>query len=96
MKSFFILPLFVILFAQDFPSLGSNESFDFMTWNIEWFPKNGQITIDYVTQIIEQTEVDVIAIQELDDRDMFDEMMDLLADYSGYYDSSLFSWLSFI
>ncbi len=96
MKSFFILPLFVILFAQDFPSLGSNESFDFMTWNIEWFPKNGQITIDYVTQIIEQTEVDVIAIQELDDRDMFDEMMDLLADYSGYYESSWFAGLAFI
>ncbi len=96
MKSFFILPLFVTLFAQDFPSLGSDESFDFMTWNIEWFPKNGQTTIDYVTQIIEQTEVDVIAIQELDNRDMFDEMMELLSDYSGYYESSWFAGLAFI
>ena len=28
-----------------------------MTWNIEWFPKNGQITINYVKQIIEASHI---------------------------------------
>ena len=96
MKRFILLSFFVILLSQDYPVLGSDESFDFMTWNIEWFPKNGQTTIDYVTQIIEETGVDVIAIQELDDRDMFDEMIALLSDYSGYYESSWFAGLAYI
>jgi len=96
MRKFIALSFFVVLLSQDYPVLGSDESFDFMTWNIEWFPKNGQATIDYVTQIIEETDVDVIAIQELDDRDMFDEMMALLSDYSGYYESSWFAGLAYI
>ena len=96
MKRFYLLYLFVILLPQDYPNLGSDQSFDFMTWNIEWFPKNGQATIDYVTQIIEQTDVDVIAIQELDDRDMFDQMISLLSDYSRYYESSWFAGLAYI
>ena len=30
-----------------------------MTWNIEWFPKNDQITVDYVTEIIQQLDLDL-------------------------------------
>ena len=34
-------------------SFGTDESFEVMTWNIEWFPKNGQTTIDSVSTIIQ-------------------------------------------
>ena len=87
---------FTLLFSQDYPDLGSDDSFDFMTWNIEWFPKNGQVTLDYVIEIIEDIDVDVIAIQELDDRDMFDQMISSLNGYSGYYESSWFAGLAYI
>jgi len=42
------------LVAQDLEDLsfGDDNSLDVATWNIEWFPKNNQITIDYVTEII--------------------------------------------
>ena len=96
MKRIILLSLFIISLSQDYPALGSDDSFDFMTWNIEWFPKNGQATLDYVTQIIEQTDVDIIAIQELDDTDMFDQMISSLPNYSGYYESSWFAGLAYI
>ncbi len=85
-----------MIISQNFPNLGSQDSFDFMTWNIEWFPKNGQTTISYVAEIIEDIDVDVIAMQELDDRDLFDQMISSLDGYAGYYDSSWFAGLAFI
>ena len=94
-----IIATFIILtflVSQDYPTLGTDDSFDFMTWNIEWFPKNGDATIDYVTEIISQIDVDVIAMQELDNRDMFDEMISSLPGYSGYYESSWFAGLAYI
>ena len=96
MKRLILLFFLTVLISQNYPSLGSDDSFDLMTWNIEWFPKNGQASVDYVTQIIEQTNVDIIAIQELDDTDMFDQMISLLSDYSGYYESSWFAGLAYI
>ena len=85
-----------MIISQNFPNLGSQDSFDFMTWNIEWFPKNGQATINYVAEIIEDIDIDVIAMQELDDRDLFDQMISSLDGYAGYYDSSWFAGLAFI
>ena len=86
------------LFAQDFEDLsfGDDNSLDVATWNIEWFPKNGQITIDYVTEIINLLDLDIIAIQEVDDTTMFDQMLDALPAYTGYYESSWFAGLAYI
>jgi len=33
-------------------SFGTDSTFEAITWNIEHFPKNGEITLDYVAQII--------------------------------------------
>ena len=88
----------VNLSAQDFDELefGTDSTFEILTWNIEWFPKNGQITVDYVTQIIQALEIDVLAIQEVDDTDMFDQMLQNLTDYEGYYESAWFAGLAYI
>jgi hypothetical protein len=70
MKNILILFTFVVLsFSQDLDELyfGTDDALDIMTWNIEWFPKNGQVTIDYVQQIINALDIDVLAIQEVDD-----------------------------
>jgi len=84
--------------GQTFEELefGTDTTFEVVTWNIEWFPKNGQTTVDYVSQIIEALDVDLIAMQELDDRDMFDQMMVSLVDYVGYYESGWFAGLAYI
>tara|TARA_Y100000294_G_scaffold22305_1_gene18910 strand:+ start:97 stop:1254 length:1158 start_codon:yes stop_codon:yes gene_type:complete len=84
--------------AQDLEDLsfGNENSLDIATWNIEWFPKNNQITVNYVTDIITLLDLDVLAIQELDDTDMFEQMLDSLTAYTGYYESNWFAGLAYI
>ena len=86
------------LIAQSFEDLsfGTDTTFEVMTWNIEWFPKNGQITIDYVTQIIEALDIDLLAIQEVDDISSFNQMIDSLNAYEGYLESAWFAGLAYI
>ena len=87
-----------VLFTQDLEDLsfGTDNSLDIATWNIEWFPKNGQITAEYVIEIMEQLELDVLAIQEVDNTAMFDQMLDALPAYTGYYESAWFAGLAYI
>ena len=84
--------------GQDLDELyfGTDETFEVMTWNIEWFPKNNQITVDYVTQIIQALDVDILAIQEVDDTDMFNQMLNGLPEYTGYLESEWFAGLAYI
>lgn len=89
---------FAIISSQDLEDLsfGDEHSLDIATWNIEWFPKNNQITVDYVIEIVNSLEFDILGIQELDDTTMFNEMLDSLPSYSGYYESSWFAGLAYI
>ncbi len=84
--------------SQGFQELqfGTDTTFDVVTWNIEHFPKNGAQTIDYVSQIIEAMDVDVIAIQEVENRTLFDQMVDDLPGYEGFHESSYFAGLAYI
>jgi len=97
-----IICLFLIsnssLQSQDLDELyfGTDETFEVMTWNIEWFPKNNQITVNYVTQIIQALDVDILAIQEVDDTDMFNQMLNGLPEYTGYLESEWFAGLAYI
>lgn len=77
-------------------AFGTDTTFEVMTWNIEWFPKNGQVTIDYVIDIIEALDVDLIAIQEVDDVTEFEQMMENLISYNGYLESVWFAGLAYI
>lgn len=77
-------------------SFGTEATFEIMTWNIEWFPKNGQSTLDSVEKIIEALEVDVLAIQEVDDTIMFKQMVDNLEGYEAYFESGWFAGLAYI
>lgn len=80
----------------DIPPFGTDTSFETMTWNIEWFPKNGQITVDYVTEIILDLEIDVVALQEIDDKTYFDELLANLEGWEGYYVESKYSNLAYV
>ncbi|MCB2219082.1 MAG: endonuclease/exonuclease/phosphatase family protein [Bacteroidetes bacterium] len=77
-------------------TFGTDTTFEVMTWNIEWFPKNGQTTVDYVSGIIESLDVDLLAIQEVDDTDAFEQMAAGLESYDGYLESGWFAGLAFI
>lgn len=56
---FFLLMNFVSIGQIEDLSFGTNDTFDIMTWNIEQFPKNGQTTVNYVSEIIQNLEMDI-------------------------------------
>ncbi|MBE9467388.1 MAG: endonuclease/exonuclease/phosphatase family protein [Bacteroidetes bacterium] len=93
-----LLIIFSSLTAQNFDDLsfGTDSTFEVLTWNIEWFPKNGDITVNNVKNIIKALDVDVIAIQEVDDTIKFNKMVDSLENYVGYLKSSYFAGLAYI
>ena len=35
----------------ELPAFGSEETLDIITWNLEWFPKENNTTIDYVVEL---------------------------------------------
>ena len=97
-KITYLMLLLSTLSSQDLEDLsfGDDASLDIATWNIEWFPKNDQTTVDYVSDIISLMDLDILAIQEVDDTVMFSQMLDELPLYSGYYESSWFAGLAYI
>lgn len=102
MKSFFsfIYVFFICLFlnAQTFENLtfGSEDTFEVMTWNLENFPKNSTTTINYVTQIVEALDIDLIAIQEISDEASFQQLVSNLPDYYGYLESTSYDGLALL
>ncbi len=96
-----IIILFVtssILPAQNIEDLsfGTDTTFEAMSWNIEWFPKSGQTTANYVSQIIEALDIDLVAIQEVDDTILFRQMVEGIDGYEAYFKSSWFAGLAYI
>lgn len=77
-------------------SFGTDSTLDIMTWNIEHFPKEGQTTIDYVTQIIYALDPDVIAMQEVDVPADFETFIAQLDGYEGYYQNNEYARLAYI
>lgn len=78
------------LSAQNFNNLnfGTDYSLDIITWNTEWFPTNGSTTVNYVKEIVEALDADIIAFQEIDDKTQFQNLINSLDDYDGYYISN--------
>lgn len=62
---------------------GSANTFDIMTWNIEWFPKEGSTTTNYVKTIIRNLDVDLIAVEEISNTSAFYTLLDSLDGWSG-------------
>ncbi len=73
-------------FSQNLSDLnfGTEETFDIVTWNLESFPKDGQTTINYVSDIIVELESEVIGFQEINDIAEFENMMANIEGYNGY------------
>ena len=85
-------------YAQTIEDLtfGTDSTFEVLTWNLKWFPTNGQTTIDYLGEIIEALDVDLLAIQEVDEISAFEQLVEGLDAYEGYLESSYFAGLAYI
>ena len=83
-KKFIIIIIYSILLCQTYPEIGSANKLDVITWNIENFPKNNN-TINYVEDIINDINVDIIALQEIQDLNAFNSLVNNLDDdWVGY------------
>ena len=65
-------------------SFGGEGSFEVVTWNLEFFPKNNQTTIDSTSVSMAAMQADVYALQEINDEEAFQDLANSLEDYTGY------------
>ena len=78
------LLLLSFIFNQDYPEIGSSNSLDILTWNIENFPKHNS-TVDYLIDIIDDINIDIIALQEIESQSDFNYLVNNLnGDWIGY------------
>lgn len=98
--TFFIISIFftTTLSAQNMRDLhfGTDTTLEVCTWNIEHFPKDGQTTINYVMQIVESMDIDILALQEIEDESAFNQLDEDLADWDGYYADYSYSGMAYL
>lgn len=63
-------------------ALGSNNTFDVATWNIEAFPKTAD-TPEFIADMIRSMDLDLVAVQEITSVAGFDELVGRLPDHEG-------------
>lgn len=100
MKKFILLYLlsFQFALAQNLNNLsfGTDSTLEIVSWNIEWFPKNGNITANYVETILTNLQADVYALQEIDDSTMLKAVVSNIPGYECYFESSYYGGLAFV
>ena len=69
--------------------VSESSSFDIITWNIEWFPKNIK-SIDYIADAILRLDVDVLGLQEITSTSDFNSLISKINDLD-----SLNTWTGF-
>ena len=63
------------------PSLNLENGIEIVTWNIEFFPKLGQRTMDSVQKILKSLNADIYCLQEISSRNSFEELAESLTEY---------------
>lgn len=74
-----------------FLNFGTDETLDVMTWNLENFPKAGYSTVNYIEEVIINTEIDIIALQEIEEENYFEALVDSLQGYNGFRANSAYA-----
>jgi len=87
-----------ILNAQSLDDLhfGTDSTFDVVSWNIEWFPKNGQVTANSVKTIIQNLSADVYALQEIDDTTLLKQVVSTIPGYACHFKFSHYGGLGYV
>ena len=86
-----------ILSAQTLNDLyfGTDTTFDIISWNIEWFPKNNN-TASQVQEILARLEADVYALQEIEDTTLLKQVVSNIPGYECYFKSSYYGGLAYV
>ena len=76
-------------------SFGSDSTFEIVSWNIEWFPKNNN-TANYVETIITKLEADIYALQEISDTTLLKTLTTNIGNYECYFNSTYYGGLAYV
>lgn len=68
------------------PRIGSDDAIDIATWNLEHFPLESG-TPRLVADLITSMDLDLVAVQEIEDTDAFDELVERLRDFDAIVSS---------
>ena len=87
-----------LLNAQSLEDLhfGTDSTFEVVSWNIEWFPKNGQVTADSVQTIIQSLAADLYALQEIDDTTLLKQVVSTIPGYACHFKSTYYGGLAYV
>jgi len=77
-------------------SFGTDSTFEVISWNIEWFPKNGTTTSNYVETILTNLQADVYALQEIDDTTLLKSVVANIPGYECHFKSSYYGGLAYV
>lgn len=96
--------LFILIFsykivsAQNLNDLyfGTDSTFEVVSWNIEWFPKNGSTTANYVETILTNLNADVYALQEIGDTTLLKTLVSNIPGYECHFVSSYYGGLTYV
>ena len=69
-------------------NFGSDTTFEVITWNVENFAKQDNVTVDSLVSFINLLNPDVICLQEIKSADYFQELVNRLENYSGHRENS--------
>lgn len=72
------------------PPVGSDQTLDIASWNLEWFPKDDR-TASLVVDLITSLELDIIVVQEIASVDAWNEVVDRLPLHEGVLSSHRYS-----
>jgi endonuclease/exonuclease/phosphatase family metal-dependent hydrolase len=70
---------------------GTDETLEVLTWNLENFAKKGDTTVDLLIQAIDALDVDLIALQEIEDGGAFRDLHTGLDGWTGIKASSAYA-----
>ncbi len=62
---------------------GTDATLEVVTWNVEHFAKKGLVTVDMVARAILTMDVDIVALQEIEDSGYFRDLDDRLVGWTG-------------
>jgi|GEM_PF-1221155 len=83
MRYLLIFCLFISPPVSGYQSVGTDSTIDMMTWNIKTFPVAGATTLNEVKKIIQDLEVDLIAVQEIKNANDFNRLLALIPGWRG-------------
>ena len=74
---------------------GTDSTFDIISWNIEWFPKNNN-TAGEVQEILTRLNADIYALQEIEDTTLLKQVVSNIPGYECFFKSTYYGGLAYV